>query len=124
LPTYVSEDNLYRDKVDEIFEEYVPQMKSNISSILLLELIAEISNILYYEELPKEIDKVHERNFDAKRESIRYLYYELWKLNKNKGIKSLIVEYLLKKFDSLSDNDHGSLMKKLATKPQHFDKVK
>lgn len=124
IDTYVSEDNIYKSKVDKIFEEYIPKMKVNVEPYVFLKLISDISNVLFYEELPKNIDKLSIKEFDAKQESIRYLFYQTYLLNKTKKIKRLVVDYLLKKFDAFSNNEPETLLKKLSTKPQYFDKVK
>lgn len=126
IPTHIysTSENTYRDKVEKVFEEYIPKMEAKVETYTLLKLITDASHILFYEELPDKIDKLVINEFDAKRESIRYLFYQVYLLNKTKKIKRLIVDYLLKKFDALSNNETETLLKKLSNKPQHFDKVK
>ncbi|MCH4833459.1 hypothetical protein E5F92_012425 [Flavobacterium columnare] len=114
----------------EISEIIIPYLTNfNYKASLENDLINDLSFILQEHELPLNLTKVGNNELEFKAESIRYCFYQIYLLKKNKIIKDLLVTYLHKKF-SLFDNvdfnendiSQSTTHKKFSTKPLYYPK--
>jgi acid stress-induced BolA-like protein IbaG/YrbA len=114
-------------KVSEIIKEFFSAFYHNKK--FENDLIKDLTFILLEQELPLEIIKIKNNEIHFKAESIRFCFYNIYLLKKQKIVKDLLVTYLHEKF-SLFDNldfnkkdiTQSTTHKKFSTKPTYYPK--